>query len=1244
MPSSRYRAFISYSQKDRQWGARLHRWLESYPVPPGVDVELGRGRRLGRFFRDDDEMPAASDIGERIRRAVDDSESLIVICSPRSAKSLWVAAEIRYFRKTGRGNRVFAFIIDGIPNSGNPRTECFPAPLRAAADFDPAAGLPIEPVGVDVRKDGRDRACARLAAGLLDVDFDELWRRDRRRAAVRQRWLVGGLSAATVSFGGLAVAAVMNARAARESAQRAEAARANLLADTSARFLAEGNGAKSLGYAAASLDIVRASKAGGEVAARAERAVRQALTGHDHTTLRLACTYRSHAGRVTDVALSTDERWLASAGDDGTIRIYHYASGELVKEVAHDGPVACLAFFDGDRSLLSASATGTLKATSVEGGGDSDASLGTRLRGMRPTPAGDAVLAWGLSGQLALWHPRAGQLEEIPLATNHPVLAVEPLAGDPDRVYLDQGNSGAVVSLRERKQLHGWLGMSAGRQVERGLAAFASNDAVEVADLLAGRIACTIAVAGVMDGAIAAEADRIAVMTAGPSSIELWSLSECSRIAVHSVPVSGIALAPGQKKLVAWTGNGFLAAYALDDGREIFRIETPLSIAGATVSDPAGRVLLWSSDGRAGVWSLSDGTLVKSIDGRSAVRSSAFNTAGQSVWLARESGELQIVPLDPDAIEARMLHDDTVLGWRFSRENDVLTWAADGTARRWTADPSPFGYLTDLTRYRPGMVEIDRDGTTIFAASGTQVTALRLSDGQQLDAQQLTGDVTGLVPSLDGRAAVINGQGGRCVWSLGGGAMTCAPITTQAFPFGTSRFVFFSPTPERVTAIDASRPDQGFVELAGDAAYVALSPRRRAAAVCPRSGGVLVYTDDVTQPAVTLDPGRPAISCAVSDERNAVATIDDGGTITVFQLDGPLANVTDRWSPPVTVPVQNVTPFNRIAYGRHITFAGRQGRILWIDPDEKRIVRDEVLQRPLSSAEVSDDLERIAVQAEGDTAFLFDRNGGTPLPLTHRSNILGLSFLSRRKVATWSADRTVRVWNAVTGQPELELAHLGIVAGLVETPDHTGLVAWTDQRELVQWDLAGGFRLLELRFPDAIREVRFLPSPDRMLIAFSAAGPMVHPYLSRQQLGTTAASLLDRLRPFSPGELQSIRPAADPRLAPSRERRIGSAAPPAAEGFLRGFATAIELGILRDGMPMLVSDRGLTEVVQLVEYNEFDQLVTLYATDGTPATLSLPLPPRMLASLRRANSIILYSLFPDHPPIGYRIPLVRALS
>jgi formylglycine-generating enzyme required for sulfatase activity len=182
----RYRAFISYSQKDKAHARRIQQSLENFRLPRGIDpdgVDI-KTRRLGRFFRDDDEMGAATDLGAALRGAIADAENLIVVCSPNAAKSRWVNEEIIHFKRTGRADQIFAVIVAGEPTPAPERKEqeCFPPALQF--ELDPDGGVSdraAEPLGLDVRKERFGRLIVRLAAGLVRTPFDALWKREQRR-------------------------------------------------------------------------------------------------------------------------------------------------------------------------------------------------------------------------------------------------------------------------------------------------------------------------------------------------------------------------------------------------------------------------------------------------------------------------------------------------------------------------------------------------------------------------------------------------------------------------------------------------------------------------------------------------------------------------------------------------------------------------------------------------------------------------------------------------------------------------------------------------------------------------------------------------------------------------------------------------------------------------------------------------------------------------------------------------------
>jgi len=86
-------------------------------------------KRLAPIFRDRDELASSTDLGRKVNEALAQSASLIVICSPRSASSRWVEAEVLAFKRLGRSDSVFCLIIDGEPNASDQavqvHAECF---------------------------------------------------------------------------------------------------------------------------------------------------------------------------------------------------------------------------------------------------------------------------------------------------------------------------------------------------------------------------------------------------------------------------------------------------------------------------------------------------------------------------------------------------------------------------------------------------------------------------------------------------------------------------------------------------------------------------------------------------------------------------------------------------------------------------------------------------------------------------------------------------------------------------------------------------------------------------------------------------------------------------------------------------------------------------------------------------------------------------------------------------------------
>ena len=87
----------------------------------------------------------------------------------------------------------------------------------------------------------------------------------------------------------------------------------------------------------------------------------------------------------------------------------------------------------------------------------------------------------------------------------------------------------------------------------------------------------------------------------------------------------------------------------------------------------------------------------------------------------------------------------------------------------------------------------------------------------------------------------------------------------------------------------------------------------------------------------------------------------------------------------------------------------------------------------------------------------------------------------------------------------------------------------------------------------------------------------------------------------------------------------------------------IELGLLHDGNVMMVSDTPLPDIVCRVEYYREQRIFMVVYGDGeqTEEMMHYEIPENLTTPIENTPNIMIYSLFPDHEPIGYKVPLVQ---
>ena len=312
--SKEFFAFISYKREDEKWAKWLQRKLENFRLPAHLKGRDDLPKEIRPIFKDTSEL-IPGNLPEQIIEALEHSKFLIVICSPRSASSPWVNAEIDEFIKMGGTDRVIPFIIEGVPY--DPLQECFPQALR-----DLKNDRDKEILGTSIHEMGKEAALVKVVSRMLDLRFDVLWQRHERYLRRRRAFVLGMILTA------LLAAITFSAIIARQYAQLKKTNwevlrnESLMLAEKAERLVEEGDSFSAITLA---LDALPGDLANPErpYTTEAEAALRKALEGN--------ALIQENAA-VESVAISPDGKMIASVSydADAPVKIWDSNTGEQI--------------------------------------------------------------------------------------------------------------------------------------------------------------------------------------------------------------------------------------------------------------------------------------------------------------------------------------------------------------------------------------------------------------------------------------------------------------------------------------------------------------------------------------------------------------------------------------------------------------------------------------------------------------------------------------------------------------------------------------------------------------------------------------------------------------------------------------------------------------------------------------------------------------------------------------------------
>lgn len=285
-----YYAFISYKREDEKWAKWLQDKLEHYKFPTNLNGRVDLPKSIRPTFRDVTDLNPGL-LAEEINNALCNSEWLIVICSPRSAKSPWVCKEAQTFIDLGRADHIIPFVIEGNPFSNDTDTECYPEALLNLTGSK-------ELLAANINEMGRDAAAIKVVARMFNLRFDSLWQRNERE---RKREL----------------------KRLNETNKRILRNLFRFVAEKSADLtdIDDSSVARQLALEILPINIKHPNI---PYVAEAEFAIRKAYNSP-------CAIFRGHTNVIFDMCFNHDGTHIASCSNDHTIRIWDLKTGAVVR-------------------------------------------------------------------------------------------------------------------------------------------------------------------------------------------------------------------------------------------------------------------------------------------------------------------------------------------------------------------------------------------------------------------------------------------------------------------------------------------------------------------------------------------------------------------------------------------------------------------------------------------------------------------------------------------------------------------------------------------------------------------------------------------------------------------------------------------------------------------------------------------------------------------------------------------------
>ena len=490
--------------------------------------------------------------------------------------------------------------------------------------------------------------------------------------------------------------------------------------------------------------------------------------------------WNGHQQQVYSGRFSPDGQRLATAGADGTIRLWNLSGQQLAQFIAHPPGVKAVTFSPKAERLVTVGADGSLRLWDLSGKPRAQfKSHPGKINSIRFSPDGQRLATAGADGTIRLWNLSGQQLVQF---IAHPT-GVNSLSFNPKGQQLITVGADGMIRLwsLSGQPLAAWPA-NADKSVSLNSVSFNPH----------GQQLATVGEDGMirlwnLSGqplnqwkgsqaplySISFSPNGQRLVTVGEdSSARIWDLSGqlLAELKGHEGLINSVSFSPNGQQLVTTGADGTIRLWDLSN-QQGHQWRTNHRITWSVSFSPDGKRLVTAGrDGTARLWSLFGQQLAQFQGHPGGVNSAVFSPDGQRLATAGQDGTVHLWNLAGQQLRKFNAHQGGVYSVIFNPSGqNLVTVGEDGVARRWNLAGKQ---LAEMQGHRGPVwsVSFSPDGHRLATAGKDGTVRLWNLSGQE--KEQFKGHPSGILSlsfSPDGQRLATTGKDGTVrVWTLSG--------------------------------------------------------------------------------------------------------------------------------------------------------------------------------------------------------------------------------------------------------------------------------------------------------------------------------------------------------------------------------------------------------------------------------------------------------------------------------------------